>query len=389
LNACYKLQFDAGLWQSIYTVNTASTAHVAFFTEHFPTEFESDAHYLKDDHGDDIEPVAELPEAAAPSPPPSSHDDHDDAEWGASLLSAILVNIVTLVGVILAVPALNRLYKENAAVLDGVLFAFAAGALLACAFFLLLFEATHLVGEGWTEEVDTLWRWGTMVLAGFLLPSVLQNVVEWALVAGLGGAETKAENAGNDKEAGAEGSGTALSMSQKARIIGGVTIGDFLHNFCDGIFIGAAFKGCGTSFGWGVSLSTVLHEFPQELADYAILTQEAGLKPVIALALNFLAGMSVILGVVIINASDVENSSVGLLLAFGGGTYVYLAASECMPKLYSLQLSAKTNLLCLISFIVGATLIGLILLDHEHCVPDTGSAGEGGGGGHGHHGHGH
>jgi len=256
-----------------------------------------------------------------------------------------------------------------------------------------LFEATHLVGEGWKEEVDVLWRWGTMVLAGFLLPSVLQNVVEWMLVAGLGGTETKtvdvAKDASNDAEAGAGGSGTALSIQQRARIIGGVTIGDFLHNFCDGIFIGAAFKGCGTSFGWGVSLSTVLHEFPQELADYAILTQEAGLKPVIALALNFLAGMSVILGVVIINASDVENSSVGLLLAFGGGTYVYLAASECMPKLYSLKLSAKTNLLCLISFIVGATLIGLILLDHEHCVPDTGSAGEGGGGGHGHHGHGH
>merc|ERR1719392_355484 len=92
LDTCYQLQFKQDWWQSLFTIDATGVDHVAFFAEHFPTEFESDAHYLKDDHGDDIEPVAELPEAA-PSPPPSSHDDHDDAEWGASLLSAILVNI--------------------------------------------------------------------------------------------------------------------------------------------------------------------------------------------------------------------------------------------------------------------------------------------------------
>merc|ERR1739848_508970 len=68
---CYKLVFDKGASQSAYKVNAAGTAGVAFFTEHFPTEFEHDAHYLKDPSGKDIEPVAELPEGGA------GHDGHD------------------------------------------------------------------------------------------------------------------------------------------------------------------------------------------------------------------------------------------------------------------------------------------------------------------------
>ena len=59
---CYRLHFKQDWWQSLYTINATGKTAVAFFTEHVPTEFENTAHYLKDDHGDDIEPVAELPE---------------------------------------------------------------------------------------------------------------------------------------------------------------------------------------------------------------------------------------------------------------------------------------------------------------------------------------
>merc|ERR1712176_1557093 len=65
---CYKLKFDEEGWQSLYTVDASSTPAVAFFTEHYPTEFEATAHYLKDKIGDDIEPAAELPEAAPEGP---------------------------------------------------------------------------------------------------------------------------------------------------------------------------------------------------------------------------------------------------------------------------------------------------------------------------------
>ncbi len=54
------------------------------------------------------------------------------------------------------------------------------------------------------------------------------------------------------------------------------------------MFLGAAFKGCGGSFAMGVFLATVLHEIPQELADYAILTgSSVGMRPAMALLINF------------------------------------------------------------------------------------------------------
>jgi zinc transporter ZupT len=172
----------------------------------------------------------------------------------------------------------------------------------------------------------------------------------------------------------------------KARLIAGVLIGDFFHNLCDGFFLGAAFKGCGDSFGWGVALSTVLHEFPQELADYAILTGPAvSMSPAKALVMNFLSGLSVILGVIIICATDVDDAGIGLLLAFGGGVYLHIGATECMPQIYSAGLSARIRVACIISFILGAVLIGLVLLDHEHCIPSTPGIDSGGESGGGHH----
>ena len=48
-------------------------------------------------------------------------------------------------------------------------------------------------------------------------------------------------------------------------------IGDFVHNFADGVTIGAAFLGCSSTIGWTVTASTVLHEVPQELADFMAL----------------------------------------------------------------------------------------------------------------------
>ena len=61
----------------------------------------------------------------------------------------------------------------------GGLSGFASGALLACALYLILVEAMHLIGTGTNadgekyEEVAVVWRWGTMVLTGFLIAPVL------------------------------------------------------------------------------------------------------------------------------------------------------------------------------------------------------------------------
>jgi len=388
-STCYRLNFDQNAWQSLYTVDARGASGTAFFAEHFPTEFENTAHYLKDKIGTDIEPLAELPH---------TEEESESVPAGAAIGSTILVNLVTLIGVLLMVPAISRAHKEHQLIFNGVLFAFAAGAMLSCAFFLLLFEATHLVGAGWDTEVDILWRWGTMILAGMIVPAAIESVVSAGLVASgkEGNTSSTASSSTGSAEEGQqpaemvavqpepkpeEEEAKTVDLKARSRLIGAVLIGDFFHNLCDGFFIGAAFKGCGESFGWGVAAATILHELPQELADFAVLTSpEAALSNVKALVLNFVSGLSVLLGAIVILYSEVSDADTGLLLAFGGGVYIHIGAVDCMPKMYNSKFSLMQRLSCFASFIVGAVAIGLILIGHEHCIPESA-------GGHGHGGH--
>ena len=376
-NTCYILEFQSSAWQSLFNIDASATAGIAFFTNHGPTEFEADAHYLKDSVGEDIEPVAALPEATVTAAPETPYD------WGL-ILAAVLVNVVTFIGVVLLFSPLRRLAEKP--VCSAMLFAFAAGALLACAFFLLLFEATHLIGTGWTSEVDIVWRWGAMILAGMIVPPVVETVC--SLVVAARGSASQTAVAETSKE---DAEGTALNEEQKfrvkARLLGAVLIGDFFHNLCDGFFIGAAFQVCGNAFGWSVATGTILHELPQEIADFVVLTGPGvSLSPVKALLANFASGLSVVIGAIIVSATPIDDSVIGLILAFGGGVYLHVGATDCLPKMYDPKLRFVERLAAMLAFVVGTVLIGLILIGHEHCYAPA-SEGEGG---HGHsHGHSH
>jgi len=304
---------------------------------------------LKDRQGVDIEPVAELPEA--------KEEEATEADpWGSTMAAAIATNLISLVGVVFLVPVCMKASANHVTEFQSLSSGFAAGAILACAFFLLLYESTHLIAVEWKNEVDVLWRWGTMIMAGFLLPALTHIVV----TAVMGGQKK------SDSEA------ALRPASTRARLISGILIGDFFHNLCDGFFLAAAFKGCGESFGWTVLLGTIIHEIPQEIADYTLLTgPEVAWKPVKALLSNFVSGLGVVFGAVIILASEIGDGSTGLLLAFGGGVYLHVAATECMPRIYKGGLSPKVQVGSQMAFFVGAIVIGLVLIKHEHCVPEA------------------
>ena len=87
-----------------------------------------------------------------------------------------------------------------------------------------------------------------------------------------------------------------------------------------------------------------------------------------ALALNFVSGLSIVLGVIVVFAGDVSESTQGLLLAFGGGVFLHIAAVECMTEVYQKASTSCMRFSALLAFAVGAVSIGLVLLDHEHCI---------------------
>ena len=73
-----------------------------------------------------------------------------------------------------------------------------------------------------------------------------------------------------------------------------IFIGDMLHNFIDGLTLGAAFT---VSIGEGLrmTLPILCEEFPHELGDLAVLLS-SGLSIGQALLVNFLAACSCYLG---------------------------------------------------------------------------------------------
>lgn len=81
-------------------------------------------------------------------------------------------------------------------------------------------------------------------------------------------------------------------------------LGDGMHNLVDGFVIGIAFTYCSSSVAWSIAATTISHEIAQELGDYVNLTVRAGLKPPLALGLNFVAGIPIFLGAIIALGGD-------------------------------------------------------------------------------------
>jgi zinc transporter ZupT len=181
--------------------------------------------------------------------------------------------------------------------------------------------------------------------------------------------ETDGNNDTAMKKTETDDDSTATAISQYG-IISTIFVGDFFHNFADGIFIGAAFQTCSAKIAWTIVFSTVFHEFAQEIADFIVLTKKGKLSIINALVVNGVSGLSVLIGGIVIGFQDMHDDTVGMLLAFGAGNYIYLAAAELYPAFHDFTKHSH-KLMGLLVFAIGATAIGLVLLDHEHCEADN------------------
>jgi UTP--glucose-1-phosphate uridylyltransferase len=410
-DACVELHVDETKDQTVFQIDVASNEFIVLFAEHDLAEFGPEAAHLVDEEGHEASPEHLLSESVD-GDDHSSHDhgggdedaddDEDKKPWGKAILASLLVMSATFSGIVLLVPVVKKIRSKNESVFNCVVYSFAAGAILSTAFFFILFESTHLVAAGWDSEVDVTWRWGSAVLGGFLLPQVSELLIMFVLNpeerchpgpnvsqgtdSEMGGVEMVAKSAeAGDQEA--DLSQFAADTQPKGlqaynlRAWAGVLLGDFMHNFIDGVLIASAFSLCGDSAGWSLAAASIGHEIAQEIGDFCVLTGAAGVPIKSALITNFLSGTSVLFGAITVLSQDVNNESRGLILAFGGGVYIAIAATECMPRVNELATTNVARVAAILAFCVGATAIGLVLLDHEHCYP------EGGGGGHEGHNH--
>mmetsp|Transcript_10835 Transcript_10835/g.12168 ORF Transcript_10835/g.12168 Transcript_10835/m.12168 type:complete len:639 (-) Transcript_10835:278-2194(-) len=146
-----------------------------------------------------------------------------------------------------------------------------------------------------------------------------------------------------------------------------MNIGEALHNFTDGVFVGTALLSCGRNMAISIALATILHELPNQLAGWFVMVNQNGINPWIALLLNFLFGLSILLGGLLVFLFDFSQVMIGCVLAIGGGTFIHVAIGELLQNAERNITHGIQMMYAFVAFLVGAVPIGLILINHEHC----------------------
>ena len=130
-----------------------------------------------------------------------------------------------------------------------------------------------------------------------------------------------------------------------------------MHNFIDGIAIAGAYL-VNIPVGIATTIAVIIHEVPQELADFGVLLY-AGYSKKKALLLNFLSATVAILGAVvgIILGSRAEVFA-QWILPFAAGGFLYIAGSNLIPELHK-ECDLRESVIHFIALLVG---IGLMVL---------------------------
>ena len=194
--------------------------------------------------------------------------------------------------------------KDWAKKLTSVSVPLAAGVLLTLSFLDLLPEAVEEYGDGAFS----------IILAVFVILFLVERFFFY-LHHHVEGSETHAGH----------------SHARGETVVSLVIFGDTIHNFLDGVVIGAAFL-VNPSLALLVSLSTFLHETPHEVADFGILLAK-GWSRKKAFTANFLSALATFPGAFLtyFYAGRTEEG-VGILLALAAGFFLYVATTDFLPE---------------------------------------------------------
>jgi zinc and cadmium transporter len=158
-------------------------------------------------------------------------------------------------------------------------------------------------------------------------------------------------------------------------------VGDFVHNFIDGLVIGASYM-IDIRLGFATTIAVIFHELPQEIGDFGVLLH-GGFTRKKAILLNFLSAISAFLGAGLAIFLGMKSANIlFFLLPFAIGNFIYIAASDLVPELHK-EKEIKKNIFNFIFILLGLAFMYSILLlpighshshvaevdhDHEHII---------------------
>ncbi|CAI2727647.1 unnamed protein product [Schistosoma spindalis] len=133
--------------------------------------------------------------------------------------------------------------------------------------------------------------------------------------------------------------GHSHDLSSVRAIAYTIIAGDGLHNFCDGIAIGAAFAN-DMRGGLSTSIAVLCHELPHELGDFAVLLH-AGMSVKSALFYNLLSSILCAAGMIIGFLLGGMHSLDTWIFMLAAGMFIYIALVDMMPELSANQLKGN------------------------------------------------
>jgi zinc and cadmium transporter len=238
------------------------------------------------------------------------------------LVSTLLISLLAFVGLFL-------LYMSEGflKMILSPLIAFAAGTLLAGAFFHLIPEAYLELG---VSNLVPLW-----VIAGFSIFLLMELILNWHHC-------------------------HHIHKDLKSPVSYMILLADGFHNFLGGLAIASSFL-ISVEVGIITWLAAAAHEIPQEFGDFGILIK-GGWKKHKALFFNYLSALTVVFGGLI--AYFLSNRiDTTFLLPFAAGNFIYIASADLIPEIshmHEVRRSIKTSLTIFTTFLLGVALIILI-----------------------------
>jgi zinc and cadmium transporter len=132
---------------------------------------------------------------------------------------------------------------------------------------------------------------------------------------------------------------------------------DALHNFGDGMAIAAAFV-ASPRLGLVTAAAVIVHEVPQEVADYAVLRAAKMGKRRALLALVGVQLTAALGAAATLLGGRFEGAN-GIVLALAAGTFIYIACVELLPDV--LQRGKRSDRVrALVALLAGIAVVGAV-----------------------------
>lgn len=142
-----------------------------------------------------------------------------------------------------------------------------------------------------------------------------------------------------------------------------VIVGDTIHNFIDGVAIAVTYF-VSPGLGLITAISTFLHEVPHEIGDFGILLK-AGWERKKIVVVNVISALMTVAGAFLIYFYSENEVLNGSLMAVSAGIFLYLGASDFLPKIEKEKGNKIKPILPLVLGVI-AMMLTLFLVPHEH-----------------------